>query len=83
MLLRYSLILYESTRRINIEECRQGKSAEEAIELTTQSVKLSKLAGMEASAATTDLTSALNGYKLESADASSVVDKLVAVDNSA
>ena len=42
---------------------------------------LSKLGDLEAADATKYLTSTLNGYKMEAEDATSVVDKLVAVDN--
>lgn len=59
---------------------RQGYSIEEANELIIQSTMLSKLGQMDAASASEALTSALNGYKLEAADAASVVDKLTAVD---
>lgn len=64
-----------------LEWMRQGKTAQEAIELTRQSVYLSKLGNLEAAEATEYLTSALNGFKLGAQDASSVVDKLIALDN--
>lgn len=62
------------------EWLRQGYSAEEATDLIRNSMMLSKLGMIEASEATTALTSALNGYGLSASDAMSVVDKLTAVD---
>lgn len=59
---------------------RQGYSMEEANELIRQSMYLSKLGEIDSAAAATALTSAVKGYKLEAADAASVVDKLTAVD---
>lgn len=64
-----------------LEWMRQGKTAQEAIELTRQSVYLSKLGNLEAAEATEYLTSTLNGFKLGAQDASSVVDKLIVLDN--
>lgn len=65
------------------EWLRAGKTADEAMELTRQSITLSKLAVMSAENATKDLISVLNGYKMAASQASSVVDKLIAVDNAA
>ena len=62
---------------------RAGKTADEAMELTRQSITLSKLGVMTAAEATKDLIAVLNGYKLAASEASSVVDKLIAVDNAA
>lgn len=59
---------------------RQGKTVEEANQLIRQSMILSKLGQIESAEASTALTSALNGYKLEAEDAANVVDKLIAVD---
>jgi hypothetical protein len=64
-----------------LEWMRQGKTAQEAITLTRQSMYLSKLGNLDAAQATEYLTSALNGFKLEAKDASGVVDKLIALDN--
>jgi len=65
------------------EWIRAGKTAEEALELTRQSLTLSKLSGMSASESTQALIASLNGYKLAASEAASVVDKLIAVDNKA
>lgn len=62
---------------------RAGKTAEEALYLTRQSLTLSKLAGMSAADATQALISSLNGYKLAATEATGVIDKLIAVDNAA
>lgn len=59
---------------------RQGYSAEEAGYLIENSMMLAKLGQMEAADASTALTSALKGYRLEVEDASSVIDKFTAVD---
>ena len=59
---------------------RQGYSAEQATQLVQSSMMLSKLGMIDASEATTALTSAINGYKMSADDAVSVVDKLTAVD---
>lgn len=59
---------------------RQGKSIAETEELIYDSMILSKLGKIESADASTYLTAALNGYKLEAKDAIDVVDKLTAVD---
>ena len=59
---------------------RQGYSIAEANELITQSMYLSKLGQIDSAAASTALTSAMKGYKMEVSEASSIVDKLTAVD---
>ena len=59
---------------------RQGKDLQETQELVRQTMYLSKLGQIDSEEAATALTSALKGYKLEAADAASVVDKLVSVD---
>ncbi len=63
-----------------IEWLRQGYTIQESQKLVTASIQLSKLGMMDASAATSSLTSALKGFKLEASEASSVVDKLVSLD---
>lgn len=62
---------------------RQGKTIEETQELITASLVGSKLAGIDTANMTQLLTSSLNGYKLSSDKAITVVDKMVAVDNAA
>lgn len=62
---------------------RQGYSVEEANELIVDSMMLSKLGQIESTEASTALTSAMKGYKLEVADAVGIVDKLTAVDMAA
>lgn len=65
----------------SVEWLRQGKTIEETSRLLKSTIMLSKLGDLEAGDATKYLTSTLNGYKMEAEDATSVVDKLVAVDN--
>lgn len=62
------------------EWLRQGYSAQESEELIRQSMILSKLGQIEASEATTALTSAINGYGKTVSDAAGIVDMLTAVD---
>lgn len=62
---------------------RQGKSISETNQLIQDSIKLSKVGMIDSASATTYLTSALNGYKLEASQATSVVDKLAKLDSSA
>ena len=62
---------------------RQGKSISETNQLIQDSMKLSKIGMINSADATTYLTSALNGYKLEASQATSVVDKLAKLDSSA
>lgn len=62
---------------------RQGKSISETNQLIQDSLKLSKIGMLDSADATTYLTSALNGYKLEANQATSVVDKLAKLDSSA
>jgi len=65
----------------SLEWFRQGKTAQEAVELTKASIMMSKLGNVEAAQSTEYLTSTLNGFKLEAEDATTVIDKLVALDN--
>ena len=65
----------------SLEWFRQGKTAQEALELTRSSLIMSKLGNVEAAQSTEYLTSTLNGFKLEAEDAMMVIDKLVALDN--
>ena len=67
--------------RGSLEWFRQGKTAQEAVELTKASIIMSKLGNVEAAQSTEYLTSTLNGFKLEAEDATMVIDKLVALDN--
>ncbi|MGN1326526.1 MAG: phage tail tape measure protein [Clostridia bacterium] len=62
------------------EWLRQGKNAEETTKLLKASMTLSKVGAIESSQATELLTSALNGYKIATEDAMSVVDKISAID---
>ena len=62
------------------EWLRQGKTAEETTKLLKASMTLSKVGAIESSQATELLTSALNGYKVATEDAMSVVDKISAID---
>ena len=55
---------------------RAGYEGAEAAELTRASMELSTLGMIDASTATTDLISVLKGWKLETEDVGSVVDKL-------
>lgn len=63
-----------------IEWMRQGYEAAEATKLITASLYLSKLGMIDSTTATKSLTSALKGFKLEAAEAMTVVDKLTAID---
>lgn len=62
---------------------RQGKSISETNQLIQDSIKLSKVGMIDSASATTYLTSALNGFKLEASQATNVVDKLAKLDSSA
>ncbi len=59
---------------------RQGYSINEANKLLQQSMALSIMGNMDSADATTALTAALKGYRLEADAASGVVDKFFAVD---
>ena len=65
----------------SLEWIRQGKTLEETQELLQATLMLSKLGNVESADAAEHLTAVLNSYKLEAADATRVVDKLVAIDN--
>ena len=58
---------------------RAGYEGAEATELTRASMELSTLGMIDASTATTDLISVLKGWKLETEDVGSVVDKLTVI----
>ena len=62
---------------------RQGYSVQEAGNLIDASMKLSKLGFMQADQATQVLTASLKGFKLETSEALSVVDKLTTMDQKA
>lgn len=62
------------------EWMRQGYSIEQTKDLVQSSTMLSKLGYISSSEATGYLTSMLKGFKLDSSDAESIVDKLVTVD---
>lgn len=62
---------------------RQGKSISETNQLIQDSIKLSKVGMIDSASATTYLTSALNGFKLEASQSTNVVDKLAKLDSSA
>jgi TP901 family phage tail tape measure protein len=59
---------------------RQGKSIAETSELIKDSMILSKIGQIDSAQATTYLTSAMKGYKVEVSDVLGIVDKLSAVD---
>jgi len=61
----------------SVEWLRQGKSISETQELLRSTLMLSKLGNLDTAQSTEYLTSILNGFKLEAADATSVVDKLI------
>lgn len=65
----------------SLEWARQGKTAQESLDLTRESIKLAKLGNLDTAQATEYLTSTLNGFKLEAKDAAGVVDKLIQLDN--
>lgn len=58
---------------------RAGYEGAEATELTRASMQLSTLGMIDASTATTNLISVLKGWKLETEDVGSVVDKLTVI----
>lgn len=62
------------------EWLRQGYTVQKSQKLVTASVYLSKLGMIESGQATEYLTSVLKGFKLETSEAVSVVDKLTKVD---
>lgn len=62
---------------------RQGYSLEETNTLIKNGMMLSKLGQLDATTATTDLTSAMKGYKVSVEDSLGIVDKLTAVDMAA
>lgn len=62
---------------------RQGYSLEETNTLIKNGMMLSKLGQLDAATATTDLTSAMKGYKVSVEDSLGIVDKLTAVDMAA
>lgn len=59
---------------------RQGKSIAETNQLITDSLVLSKLGNISSADATTYLTTAMKGYKVEVQDVIGIVDKLSAID---
>lgn len=62
---------------------RQGKSIQEVNDLVKSSVIFSKVGDMSAEDATKYLTASLNGYKLQTDAAQSVIDAISAIDLSA
>lgn len=62
---------------------RQGYNMEETNTLIKNGMMLSKLGQLDATTATTDLTSAMKGYQVSVEDSIGIVDKLTAVDMAA
>ncbi len=67
----------------SLEWFRQGKTAQEALQLTQSSLMMAKLGNLEAAQSTEYLTSILNGFKISADGANATIDKMVAIDNSA
>lgn len=61
---------------------RQGKSAQDAAQLTQASIMVSKLAATDQTTAAENLTAIMNGFKMQASDATSVMDKMLALTNS-
>lgn len=58
----------------------QGKNINQVNKLTAQTLTLAKITGMDYARATSDLTAALNGYKIAAEDANKVTDSIAALD---
>ncbi|MEI6296303.1 MAG: phage tail tape measure protein [bacterium] len=67
----------------SLEWLRQGKTAQESLDLVAKSTMMAKLGNMDTAQSTEYLTSMINGFKLEAQDVNTVLDKLIAVDNTA
>lgn len=67
----------------SLEFIRQGKTAEETATLIRNATIMGKLGNIEAAESSELLTSIMNGFKLSAEETGEVVDKLVAIDNSA
>lgn len=65
----------------SVEWLRQGRTIQETQTLLIASTQLAKLGALSEADATDYLTSTINSYQMSVAEAASVVDKLVAVDN--
>ena len=61
----------------------QGKNINQVNKLTAQTLTLAKITGMDYARATSDLTAALNGYKIAAEDANKVTDSIAALDANA
>jgi TP901 family phage tail tape measure protein len=61
---------------------RQGKSASDAAMLTKDSIMMAKLAVTDTATAADNLTGIMNGFQMQAKDATSVMDKMLAVSNS-
>lgn len=61
----------------------QGKNVNQVNKLTAQTLTLAKITGMDYARATSDLTAALNGYKMAAEDAAIVTDSISALDANA
>jgi TP901 family phage tail tape measure protein len=61
---------------------RQGKSAQDALTLTQQSIMVSKLAMTDSATAAQSLTAILNGFGMSADQASSAMDKMLSLANS-
>lgn len=59
---------------------RQGYDQADVATLTTDSIIMSRISGLDAAESTEYLTTAMKGYRVEAEDALNVVDKLSAVD---
>ncbi len=59
---------------------RQGKTAQETVQLLTASTTLATVGQLDAATATTDLTAVMNSYGVEVDNVMGIVDQLTAID---
>lgn len=74
---------FEITSKAALEFSRQGLGVQETLKRTRDALILSRISGVEYKTAVDGLTSTLNAFKQSGIDSTTVINKLVAVDNAA
>lgn len=74
---------FETTSKAALEFSRQGLGVQETLKRTRDALILSRISGVEYKTAVDGLTSTLNAFKQSGIDSTTVINKLVAVDNAA
>mgnify|MGYP000134313042 CR=1 FL=1 len=74
---------WETTAKATLEFSRQGLGVQESLKRTRDALILTRISGVDYKEAVDGLTSTLNAFRQAGLDSTTVINKLVAVDNAA